>query len=75
MPINILAGIGGMSEFSMMTKEFNVPWPVAYAGFVVGSALVGWATYHALRYFEARQASRALAARGIAKPVRPASPA
>ncbi|MDD5250199.1 MAG: CorA family divalent cation transporter [Rhodocyclaceae bacterium] len=68
MPINILAGIGGMSEFSMMTKEFSVPWPVAYAGFVVGSALVGWATYQALKYFEARQARRAFMAKGLAKP-------
>jgi magnesium transporter len=61
MPINILAGIGGMSEFSMMTA--GVPWPVSYAGFVVGSALVGWATYHLLRYYEARQAKRAVIAK------------
>ncbi|MFA7269088.1 MAG: CorA family divalent cation transporter [Sterolibacterium sp.] len=67
MPINILAGIGGMSEFSMMTKEFNVGWPLAYAGFVAGSAIVGWLTYHALRYFEARQAKRALEAKELAK--------
>jgi magnesium transporter len=63
MPINILAGIGGMSEFSMMTKDFNVDWPVAYAGFIVGSAIIGWATYHALRYFESRQAKRAVEAK------------
>lgn len=28
MPINILAGIGGMSEFSMMTQ--GIPWPISY---------------------------------------------
>jgi magnesium transporter len=65
MPINILAGIGGMSEFSMMTKEFNVGWPVAYAAFIAGSAIIGWVTYHALRYFEARQAKRALEAKAM----------
>ncbi len=60
MPINILAGIGGMSEFSMMTKEYNVGWPVAYAGFLIGSALIGWGTHLALKYFEARANRRLL---------------
>jgi len=39
MPINILAGIGGMSEFSMMTQ--GVPWPLAYATFAIGMTGVG----------------------------------
>jgi magnesium transporter len=56
MPINILAGIGGMSEFSMMTQ--GVPWPVAYAGFTVGMGIVGWATYLVLRFFEQRKAKK-----------------
>jgi magnesium transporter len=60
MPINILAGIGGMSEFSMMTSDYNIKWPVAYAGFLVGSALIGWATYHVLKAYEARAARRML---------------
>ena len=64
MPINILAGIGGMSEFSMMTKEFNIGWPLAYSGFLLGSAVIGWATYHALKFFEARHARRILEAKG-----------
>jgi magnesium transporter len=58
MPLNILAGIGGMSEFSMMTQ--GVPWPVAYTGFVIGSAIIGWGTYHLLKYYEARQAKQAV---------------
>ena len=65
--INILAGIGGMSEFSMMTRDFNIGWPAAYGGFVVGSALIGWATYHALKLFEAREAKRLLEEKGPAK--------
>ena len=56
MPINILAGIGGMSEFSMMTQ--GIPWPIAYAGFTVGMMLVGWMTFLALRLFEQRNARK-----------------
>ena len=52
-PLNIIAGIGGMSEFSMMTSD--IPWPVAYSGFVVFMALVGWSAYHALRHMEQRR--------------------
>jgi len=54
MPINILAGIGGMSEFSMMTQ--GVPWPLAYAAFIIGMMGVGWATFLVLRYYERRMA-------------------
>ena len=53
MPINILAGIGGMSEFSMMTKD--IPWPIAYSAFVLGMAAVGWMTFAALRFIERRK--------------------
>lgn len=67
MPINILAGIGGMSEFSMMTKDFNIGWPSAYAGFLLGAVLIGWATYHILKFFEAREAKRILSAKGQLK--------
>ena len=64
MPINILAGIGGMSEFSMMASDFHIGWPLAYAGFLLGSAVVGWATYLVLKYFEGRAARRAFEAKG-----------
>ena len=53
MPINILAGMGGMSEFSMMTQ--GVPWPLAYGAFFAVSCLLGGATFFALRYFEKRE--------------------
>jgi len=64
MPINILAGIGGMSEFSMMTRDYHIGWPLAYAGFLLGSVLIGWATYHVLKFFEARAARRMLKEKG-----------
>lgn len=50
MPINILAGMGGMSEFSMMTQ--GVPWPLAYGVFLGVSVLLGGATYALLKHFE-----------------------
>ncbi|ATE60546.1 CorA family divalent cation transporter [Thauera sinica] len=53
MPINVLAGIGGMSEFSLMTQ--GIPLPVAYGGFIVGAGLVGWSTYVAVKHFENRK--------------------
>lgn len=53
MPLNILAGVGGMSEFSMMTQ--GIPWPISYGSFVVGMGLIGWATYIALKHYENRK--------------------
>ncbi|MBI3148814.1 MAG: magnesium transporter CorA [Betaproteobacteria bacterium] len=57
MPINILAGIGGMSEFSMMTR--GVAWPVAYGALAAGMILLGWGTYVALKFAEIRRTRRA----------------
>lgn len=57
MPLNVLAGIGGMSEFSMMTQ--GIPWPLAYGAFTAGMILVGWGTYTVLKVFEARNARKA----------------
>lgn len=50
MPINILAGIGGMSEFSMMTD--GIGWPIAYGAFVSCAAGIGWLTYVVLKRLE-----------------------
>lgn len=60
MPLNILAGIGGMSEFSMMTA--GIPWPLAYGAFIIAMMLLGWITYVAVRRFENRKESTAAAA-------------
>ncbi len=51
-PINILAGMGGMSEFSMMTQ--GIPWPLAYGGFLLGAGLIGVTTYLVLKHLESR---------------------
>jgi magnesium transporter len=50
MPLNIIAGIGGMSEFSMMTN--GIPWPLSYALFTISMFVIAWLTYFILRYYE-----------------------
>ncbi|MBC2836531.1 CorA family divalent cation transporter [Paragemmobacter straminiformis] len=62
MPINILSGMGGMSEFSMMTRA--IPWPVAYGGFMVGCIFVGWFTYLFIRRAEMRRIRQSRAKSG-----------
>jgi len=56
MPLNVIAGIGGMSEFSMITK--NIPWPVSYGIFTLGLLIVAWITFVILRIFEKRGVRR-----------------
>ncbi|HEY5137979.1 MAG TPA: CorA family divalent cation transporter [Methylococcales bacterium] len=50
MPLNVIAGIGGMSEYSMMTQ--GTPWPISYGIFTIGLISIGWITYIGLRIFE-----------------------
>lgn len=49
MPLNLLAGIGGMSEFSMMTE--GIAWPVSFGFLLTGMLVIGWLTYVFLEYF------------------------
>lgn len=65
MPLNVLAGIGGMSEYSMMTQ--GISWPVAYGFFTVGLILIGWLTFVGLRFFEKYKIRLARAARHPAR--------
>ena len=47
MPLTLLAGIGGMSEWSMMTGPAN--WRIAYPAFLLAMAVIGVANYYLLR--------------------------
>jgi magnesium transporter len=58
MPLNVLAGIGGMSEFSMMTH--GIPWMLSYSAFTFGLVTVGWLTFMALRFFEKRKLKKSI---------------
>lgn len=42
LPLNLIASIGGMSEYSMMTKGMD--WRLAYALFAAGMLAIGWIT-------------------------------
>ena len=53
MPLNILASIGGMSEFSTATQDF--PKSISYGAFIIFLAIIGWLTYLLLRFFETRE--------------------
>jgi magnesium transporter len=56
MPLNVIAGIGGMSEFSMMTA--GIPWQMAYSGLLTGLAFVSWLTFMGVQFFERRKIRR-----------------
>ena len=42
LPLNLIASIGGMSEFSMMTQ--GVDWRISYTLLCVAMLLIGWLT-------------------------------
>jgi magnesium transporter len=48
MPLNIIASIGGMSEFSAWTHRLH--WSVSYFLFVLFLCFVAWVTFRILQY-------------------------
>lgn len=55
MPLTLLAGIGGMSEWSMMTGPAN--WKIAYPAFLIGVAIIGIINYYLIRRIEKKTSS------------------
>jgi magnesium transporter len=53
MPLTLLAGIGGMSEWSMMTGPAN--WKIAYPAFLLAMVVIGFANYYLFRWLEKRR--------------------
>jgi len=68
MPLTLMAGVGGMSEWTMMTGPSN--WKIAYPAFLLTMALIGVASYYGLKWIEKRSTT----ARTAAEPPRPPSP-
>jgi len=56
MPLTLLASIGGMSEWSMMTGPEN--WRMAYPLFILGTAIIGVISYFLIRWLEKRNKER-----------------
>jgi magnesium transporter len=52
MPLTLLAGIGGMSEWSMMTGPSN--WKMSYTLFLLAMVVIGVINYFLLRWLENR---------------------
>jgi magnesium transporter len=52
MPLTLLASIGGMSEWSMITGPEN--WKVSYPLFMLGMVVIGAITFFVLRILEKR---------------------
>jgi magnesium transporter len=50
MPLTLLAGIGGMSEWSMMTGPQN--WKISYPLFLLAMVIIGIVNYYLLRWLE-----------------------
>lgn len=50
MPLTLIAGIGGMSEWSMMTGSGN--WKIAYSGFLGIMMLIAITAYFVLKWLE-----------------------
>jgi len=50
MPLTLLAGIGGMSEYSMMTGPEN--WRIAYPAFLLGMVVIAVVDYFLLKWIE-----------------------
>jgi magnesium transporter len=50
MPLTLLASIGGMSEWSMMTGPDN--WKIAYPLFILGMIVIGVMSYYLIRRTE-----------------------
>ena len=43
LPLNLIASVGGMSEFSMMTQ--GIAWYISYPIFMIAMAVLGWLTW------------------------------
>jgi magnesium transporter len=71
MPMNVLAGMGGMSEFSGWTASIS-PW-LTYPVFLAGMCVVGFLTYLVLKRWDAGASDYELP-RGRRKGPRPEGP-
>ena len=53
MPLTLIAGIGGMSEWSMMTGPEN--WRISYPLFLLGMVILALLTYLIIKRLEKRK--------------------
>ena len=58
MPLTLVASVGGMSEWSMMTGAHN--WRIAYPAFLGAMAVIGLASYLLLKLLDSRDKTEVL---------------
>ena len=45
LPLGVIAGMGGMSEFSMILSEYGINWQTGYLAFTIAMVLIGVAAW------------------------------
>jgi len=65
LPLNLIASIGGMSEFSMMSS--GTPWQISYSLFGLGMIAVGWFTAIVLNRMNNRSSKKIIMKKKAAK--------
>lgn len=55
LPLNLIASIGGMSEFTMMIENFGITWEIGYPLFFLAIVAIGWITMQSIRRFITRR--------------------
>ncbi len=51
LPLNLIASMGGMSEFSMMLGEYDINWRLGYLFFTLALLVLGWITWISLNKY------------------------
>lgn len=51
LPLNLIASVGGMSEYTMMMNEIGLSWPIAYLLFFIAIATIGLGIAFALNRY------------------------
>lgn len=63
LPLNLIASVGGMSEYSMMTRHMD--WRISYTLFIIGMVIVGYITFQIIKVFEMRRSGNSRIPGGI----------
>ena len=56
MPLTLLSGIGGMSEWSMITGPEN--WKITYPLFLFSMAIIGFSSYYLLKWIDKTKSNK-----------------
>ena len=58
LPLALIAGMGGMSEFSMLLNHYSIDWRIGYPAFSIVLAVIGLALWFVVRRLISTMASR-----------------